>query len=393
MCVGVFWLGMVPFSWCWTRTASHEENLAKSSFSDPLYLLSILFRIFGLPIDPQDHLYWKLYHFLIILCLLISFMGLVVSAIDKLNEDIFNTISAILFSFNGLLSYLCLSITVYSHQHNLLEIIKAIAKYSPAYSNSNNLLNFCNDSSLGSSSTQYLKFYSYKWLRIALAIGLLSYSLLFVAYGRHGDTHFFDVGKNPGWHLGNILYPYFNAGWLMPMVVVRVGCHFLEEKLFSFIEYLEEPESRAVASQRSQSLSRPRDSVSRDCVLSSRVLSAIHSLTSSDAPIVSQQHNPTIGSFSRISIKQIMSWYDELYALNQLLSNALSLIIFQMIICLFPVVVFMLQVISPFDNLISPFSAGFPLTRYFTWDICRSPLLDLSEFIRPLCCDSWCSTN
>jgi hypothetical protein len=383
-----------PHCCCRTRThSSQSENFANSN-TDPLYLLSILFRIFALPIDPKDHIYWKIYHFLVLLCLFISFIGLVISAINKLNEDIFNTISAILFSFNGLLSYLCLSITVYSHQHNLLEIIRIISKDSAIYPSLNPNFESSSDSS------QSLKFFCYKWLRIAAGIGLLSYSLLFIAYGRRADTHFFDVGDNPGWHLGNILYLYFNAGWLIPMVLVRVGCHFLEERIFSLIEYLEEPESREMISQLSQSSMRPRNSNEshKSCITSSRILSAVHSLTSSDVVTVSQQHNSPrlniIGSYSRISIRQIMSWYDEIYSLNQLLSNALGLIIFQAIICLFPVVVFMLQVNSYLDHVhLIHISPGFPPARYFPWNLSSHFLLDLHEFIRPFCCDIKCSTN
>lgn len=330
-----------------SEDTSQNNNLTDSN-SDPLYLLSLIFRIFGFPIDPTDHIYWKIYHYLVISCLLISFIGLIISSIDQLNQDIFNTISAIIFSFTGILSYICLSITVYSQSHpnNLLNIIQNISKDSLITNSLNHHhLHLSNDTSNDSS----LKYFCYKWLGVAGGIGLLSYSLLFVAYGRHGDTHFFDVGQNPGWHVGNIIYLYYNAGWLMPMVLVRVSCHFFERKIFNFIEYLEQPEMQEITPHRSQSSIPPPNSVEshRSCLVSPRILSTVHSLASTDVLMTSQQHNSIrlgVIASSRISIKQIMSWYDELYALNQLLSNGFSLLIFQMIICLFPLVVFMLQV-------------------------------------------------
>ena len=359
---------------CFFRARAESEdtsqnNILTGSNSDPLYLLSLLFRIFGFPIDPTDHIYWKIYHYLVISCLLISFIGLIISSIDQLNEDIFNTMSAIFFSLTGIFSYICLSITVYSsqsHQYNLLNIIQEISKDSLVTRSLNHHHHLNLNTSSNDKSQESLKYFCYKWLGVAGGIGLLSFSLLFVAYGRHGDTHFFDVGHNPGWHVANILYLYYNAGWLMPMVLVRVSCHFFERKIFNFIEYLEEPEMQEITPQRSQSSIRPPNSVDshRSCLVSPRILSAVHSLASTDVLMASQQHNSIrLGAIasSRISIKQIMSWYDELYALNQLLSNGFSLLIFQMIVCLFPLVVFMLQVKSllPLAAQMTHFSRAF----------------------------------
>lgn len=318
-----------------------------------LNLLRWIFRIFAIPLSHEDHILWKLYTFIVIFSLLISLIGVIASAIDKLNEDIFSSISAILFCSNGFFSYICLTFTVYIYpQCNLIEILKKMAQVERSVEN-NLLVPSNTENPLLNESQLYhpdLKVFCYKWLKIAGGIGLFSYSLLFVAYGVNADTHFFDVGNNPGWHVGNILYIYVNIGWLLPMVIVRVGSYFLEEKIFGFLEYLEQPESRTTTSHRSQSshIHSIENDSQRSCILSRRLLLAIRSQTSSDvvftdSPLNSLRSN-VITSFSQLSIRQVMSWYDELYLLNQSLSDALSLIIFQAIFGLFPIVVFMLQV-------------------------------------------------
>jgi hypothetical protein len=314
---------------------------------DPLRIFRIILRIFAIPIDGQkDPWPWKVYNCVIIIWIFLALIGIIASSINQLNEDLLNSISAILFCVDGFCSYLCLTYTIYNG-HNLLSIFKNISngETNPIHRRPVHI-DLIKESE---AKRQILKFYSVKWLLIAAGIGCISYAFLFVAFGNRADTHFFDLGNNPGWRIGNILYLYVNAGWLLPMVIVRVGTHLLEERIFCFIEYLEDPDKDEQSPRQSSSLSMEISSTSnpRSCTLPPRVLVSIHSLTSSMA--ISQRTESTRSitvppAFSDISIKQIMCWYDELYALNQTLSNALSLIIFQSILCLFPVVVFMLQV-------------------------------------------------
>jgi hypothetical protein len=319
---------------------------------DPLRILRITFRIFAIPIEGrEDPWHWKCYNCVVIVCIFIALVGVIASSINQLNTDILNSISAILFCADGFISYLCLSYTNYCG-NNFISIFKTISngEVNPLY----RLQAHSDLITESETNKQNLKFHSTKWLLFAVGIGLTSYSLLFVAFGKRADTYFFDLGNNPAWRLGNILYLYVNAGWLLPMVIVRIGTHLMEERIFRFIDYLEDPNKDQQPQRQNSSHSIEASSVShqRSCTLSPRVLEAVQSLTSSMAFHTEQRTISTrsithVPASSQISIRQIMCWYDELYTLNQTLSNALSLIIFQTILCLFPIVVFMLQVIKP----------------------------------------------
>lgn len=306
----------------------HEENGVSPLSNDNLFFLYYIFRICGLLISKYDPWWWKFYNILILFYLFSILIGLIISNLfNQINDEPFHIVTIILLCANGCISYLTMtSITLY-YGYNLIHIIKSMSTNDMnIYERIHNLRN---ESSL---NNLLLRAFCLKWLAIAFFIGVVSVIFFFVVYGAHADTHFLDLNNNIGWRIvTNIAYIYVNIGWLLPMVLVRVGSHFLERRILRLIAYLELPNDE----NRKQSDS--------DTTISEIIVSVAHSFQTSPSPV--ENNLPSDLTEHNISITQVMSWYDDIYTLNQILSDAFSPIIFQAILLLFPIIIFILEVI------------------------------------------------
>jgi hypothetical protein len=305
--------------------------------NENLCVLTCFFRLSGLPVSQYDAWWWKLYNAFVIVFLFIVLCGLVFSMFyHGLNDEPFSVGAIFFLSFDGFLSYVAMSYSVYGGGYNLIHVLQSMA------ASEINVFGRVHDLRHTSAiNNMLLKAFCFKWFCISLFIGVVSFALLFVAYGRHADTHFLDLGNNNGWRAGNLAYIYINIGWLLPMVLVRVGSHFLEQRILRLIEYLE-------CKNNEQSSRSDSDSTVSQIILSIGNLFQPHSPP--PPPPLDDNARLTIGDLSvetDVSIAQVMSWYDDIYALNQTLSNAFSLIIFQSILLLFPVAIFILIVCPP----------------------------------------------
>jgi hypothetical protein len=298
---------------------------------DSLSMLTSLFRISGLPISKYDPWYWKFYNHLILIFLFIVLSGHIISSLYRgTNDDTFNVVIVTLLGANGCFSYLTITYSVYFNGHNILNILKSMS------TNEYNLLSRVNDLRLNSAlNNLLLRSYCWKWLFIAFLIAMISVSFFYLVYGSHADTHFLDLGKNEAWRITNIAYFYVNVGWLLPLVLVRVGSHFLERRILRFIEYLESPKD---------DLSQCPQNTDSQTTISQIIISITNSFQPNE--LATDSESPRDPTEFDISITQVLGWYDDIYALNQTLSNAFSPIIFQAIIFLFPVVIFILEVCS-----------------------------------------------
>lgn len=248
---------------------------------------------------------------------------------NNTNDNTFSTVVITLYQANGCFSYLMITYSVYYNGYNLLSILKSIST-----SEDNLLISRGYDLHQSSVMNNQLRSYCWKWLLISFFIAIVSISFFYVVYGSHADTHFFNVGNNEGWRILSIAYLYVNVGWLIPLVLVRVGSHFLERRILRFVEYLENPKDH---------LFQQPHSADNQTTTFSQIISFIsNSLQPIEPPVDSESASDL--AESNISITQVLSWYDDLYALNQTLSNALSPLIFQAILFLFPVIIFILEV-------------------------------------------------
>jgi hypothetical protein len=317
--------------------------------NENLSALICFFRISGLPVSQYDPWWWRIYNTLVLLFLFAMLCGLVFSIFyHGLNDEPFSVGAILFLCANGFFSYVTISYSVYSGGHNLIHVLQAMsASEINVYGRIHDLRHTSHTNNI------LLKLFCLKWFCISLCIGVISFALLFVAYGRHADGHFLDLGSNYGWRAVNLAYLYINIGWLLPMVLIRVGSHFLEQRILRLIEYLEYKNNEW--NQRVDSES----TVSQ--ILENIFQSSNHQLATIDdvrltGDLTSMEMDVSIG--------QVMSWYDDIYALNQTLSNAFSLIIFQSILLLFPVAIFILIVCQspppPTLSLILLSSSGLP---------------------------------
>lgn len=309
-----------------------ETTFLSTLSNDNLLSLTCLFRVSGLLISKYDPWYWKLYNAFVILFLFSILVGLIISSFYRgLNDDLFSIVAITLLCSNGFFSYITMTYAVYNG-HNLLNIIKSMpANEINVYGRVHDLRN------TSAMNNMLLRAFCWRWILISAVIALISLLFLFVAYGSHADTHFLDLSNNNGWRVANIAYLYVNVGWLLPMVLVRVGSHFLERRIIRLIDYLEHPHGDTQRSDSNSTISQIILSVTHSFV------SPTSSLHSSDNDVGVVERSPSNLLESDISITQVMSWYDDIYTLNQTLSDAYSPIIFQAILFLFPVIVFILE--------------------------------------------------
>jgi hypothetical protein len=326
---------------------AENSSILSTLSNDNLLMLTFLFRIAGLPISKYDSWYWKCYNHLILIFLYLVLIGYVISSLYRgTNDDYVSTVIITLIGTNGCFSYLTITYSVYFNGHNILDILKSMS------TSEYNILSRVHDlRHISEMNSMLLRSYCWKWLFIAFFIAVASFSLFYLAYGSHADTHFLDLGNNEALRVTNIAYIYINVGWVLPFVLVRVGSHFLERRILRFIEYLESPKDL---------LHQPYSTDSQTTI-SQIILSIASFLHSSEPP---EPEIPRDLTDLNISITQVLSWYDDIYALNQTLSNAFSPIIFQAIVLLFPIVVFILQV----AHCLSP-SFSSHLTSSFSFSI------------------------
>jgi hypothetical protein len=207
--------------------------------SGPTYLLILTLRITGIIITQNTRNYdsnWK--EKLGIFINILTFLGLVsllitifVSLIFNL-ESKFTRIGLCLWLFNITISYSLISLNMRS-QYNIIDLIQDIIS-------SNKIINIIKRPMFHVTSTkQLLRMMLTKWLLIGCTFFILNYSFIFVAFGSKPHKHFIPVGDNNGWYLIHILFTVINIHWVLPMVIIKVICNLLYERIVIIVDYLE----------------------------------------------------------------------------------------------------------------------------------------------------------
>ena len=366
---------------------------------EDLQILIILFRICGFPISSNDFIGWKIYQCFVLISLYLLLSFTIFSSINKLNDELYSTITAILYCLNGSISYLSIFFIVYYKQYNIITLLQSLS--SNEFQPLNNYLNSrpshrqitnsnCN---CNSDDRISLKFYSIKWILIAFLTGLLSCSLLFIAYGSNADTHFLDIKNNSnGWHVINIIFFYVNAGWLLPMVLIRIGSYFLERKVYLLIEYLENTSKKLFSLSIVHLPFSLRKLIQKYYNLFLQSCEINSNSDNNQKSLILQFNSNSLneGEEERedvdISIQDIMIWYDDLYRLNKVFADAFSLIIFQNIIILFLVILFILQVsfLTSLFSFFSSFKSIFLSTSSFVLEFFISTINNSNNYCKSL---------
>jgi hypothetical protein len=273
------------------------ESSSLTSSSSPLliqhphvlYLLKIVFRCLGIATNKIDLKYFQYSMVIIFLGLCLITISSVIDSIVQLSHGHkfqFQIVGVQIWMFHGTIAYGLISYHM-AHDYNIFTFLEYLAQpeshpYGRLRTKSAHLL-----------TLQKLNTMSSTWIIFALSLVVASVSGSLITFGPHHLlSTFLPLLHNP---LDNFIFIFLYLANLiapLPMVLVRIGSFFLEQRILGMILFLE----------------------------------------------------TEVEQFHTVSITNVMEWYDELYRYNEILTFYLSPFVTLSILVTLPQTIFLLQV-------------------------------------------------
>lgn len=201
--------------------------LISTDGNEDLVYLRRLLRLMGIPLHSvENNKWWTAYNASMIVLLVCSVVLTIFKGIIE-GHEFYSFIAIVMFGISSMLSYVIISWNTFSGCSILTLLRKVSSQESNGYGRQHSTNDFC-------PSESELEYMCNKWLFIACMIGIVSYSLLII--NGVGDIKASSVTT---WAVLNFTYIFFTIAWLLPLVLIRVSCHFMEKRILNFIVYVE----------------------------------------------------------------------------------------------------------------------------------------------------------
>jgi hypothetical protein len=200
-----------------------------SSRDNPVGYLTFAFRLAGLPVNSiEKNKWWTAYNVLVLLFLLCSYFMLIYYN-TRYPHEIYSGVALYIFGISALCAYAMISWSSFKGS-NILQLLQIVAAREE---NSYGRQHSTPDPTRP--PHEELQYMCNRWLLIATAIGALSY-LLITANDSSDD---FLKDNVAAWIILRLSYLLFTVAWLLPLVLIRVSCYFLEKRINELVKYVE----------------------------------------------------------------------------------------------------------------------------------------------------------